>query len=126
MNVEKYKKDYPERLDPSTASYGYDRMYYGYSSADYVKDITTETKATYTMSYGNEKDTVFFSNTITNNAYLKTEYSYSSKYSFASLDLVRNLKHIYFNDEISRLSQYLSDSFKEDLERLSPDRVVER
>lgn len=126
LNVEKYKKDYPERLDPSTASYGYDRMYYGYSSADYVKDITTETKATYTMSYGNEKDTVFFSNTITNNAYLKTEYSYSSKYSFASLDLVRNLKHIYFNDEISRLSQYLSDSFKEDLERLSPDRVVER
>lgn len=126
LNVEKYKKDYPERLDPSSASYGHDRMYYGYSSADYIKNITTETKATYTMSYGNEKDTVFFSNTITNNAYLKTEYSYSSKYSFASLDLVRNLRHIYFNDEISRLSQYLSDSFKEDLERLSPDRVVER
>lgn len=126
LNVEKYKKDYPERLEPGTASYGHDRMYYGYSSADYVKDITTETKATYTMSYGNEKDTVFFSNTITNNAYLKTEYSYSSKYSFASLDLVRNLKHIYFNDEISRLSQYLSDSFKEDLERLSPDRIIER
>lgn len=126
LNVEKYKKDYPGRLELGTASYGHDRMYYGYSSADYVKDITTETKATYTMSYGNEKDTVFFSNTITNNAYLKTEYSYSSKYSFASLDLVRNLKHIYFNDEINRLSQYLSDSFKEDLERLSPDRIVER
>jgi len=126
LNVEKYKKDYPGRLEPGTASYGHDRMYYGYSSADYVKELTTETKATYTMSYGNEKDTVFFSNTITNNAYLKTEYSYSSKYSFASLDLVRNLKHIYFNDEISRLSQYLSDSFTEDLERLSPDRVVER
>lgn len=126
LDIEKYKKDYSGRLESGTASYGYDRMYYGYSSADYVKDITTETKATYTMSYGNEKDTVFFSNTITNNAYLKTEYSYSSKYSFASLDLVRNLKHIYFNDEISRLSQYLSDSFNEDLERLSPDRVVER
>lgn len=126
LNVEKYKEDYPGRLEPGTASYGHDRMYYGYSSADYVKELTTETKATYTMSYGNEKDTVFFSNTITNNAYLKTEYSYSSKYSFASLDLVRNLKHIYFNDEISRLSQYLSDSFTEDLERLSPDRVVER
>ncbi len=126
LNVEKYKQDHSGRLESGTASYGHDRMYYGYSSADYVKNITTETKATYTMSYGNEKDTVFFSNTITNNAYLKTEYSYSSKYSFASLDLVRNLKHIYFNDEISRLSQYLSDSFKEDLERLSPNRIVER
>ena len=57
---------------------------------------------------------------------MKTEYSYSSKYSFASLDAIRNLKYVHINDEVSRLSQYLSDSFKEDLERLSPDRVVER
>lgn len=126
LNIEKYERDYLERLQHGTSSFGYDRMYYGYSSVDYIKDMTSETKATNTMSYGSEKDTVFFSNTITNNAYLKTEYSYSSKYSFASLDVIRNLKYIHINDEIGRLSQYLSDSFKEDLERLSPDRVVER
>lgn len=126
LNIAKYEQDYAERLQYGTSSFGYDRMHYGYSSVDYVKDITRETKATYTMNYGNEKDADFFSNTITNNSYLKTEYSYSSKYSFASLDAVRNVKYIYLNEEISRLSQYLSDSFKEDLERLSPDRVVER
>jgi len=126
LNIAKYEQDYFERLQYGTSSFGYDRMYYGYSSSDYIKDITTETKATYTMNYGNEKDTVFFSNTIKNNAYLKTEYSYSDKYSFASLDVIRNLKYIHINDEVSRLSQYLSDSFKEDLERLSPDRVIER
>lgn len=126
LNIAKYEKDYFERLQHGTASYGYDRMYYGYSSVDYVKNVTTETKATATMSYGSEKDTIFFSNTITDNAYLKTEYSYSSKYSFASLDAIRNLKYVHINDEASRLSQYLSDSFKEDLERLPPDRVVER
>lgn len=126
LNIAKYEKDYFERLQHGTASYGYDRMYYGYSSVDYVKNVTTETKATATMSYRSEKDTIFFSNTITDNAYLKTEYSYSSKYSFASLDAIRNLKYVHINDEASRLSQYLSDSFKEDLERLSPDRVVER
>lgn len=126
LNVAKYDQENHERVRYGTSSFGYDRMYYGYSSADYVKDITTSTKATYTMNYGSEKDTIFFSNTISDNAYLKTSYSYSDKYSFASLDAIRNLKYIYINDEISCLSQYLSDSFKEDLERLSPDRVVER
>ncbi|WP_195407134.1 MAC/perforin domain-containing protein [Bacteroides congonensis] len=126
LNIAKYEQDFYERLQYGTSSFGYDKMYYGYSSVDYIKDITRETKATYTMNYGSEKDADFFSNTITNNSYLKTEYSYSSKYSFASLDAIRNLKYIYINEEISRLSQYLSDSFKEDLERLSPERVIER
>lgn len=126
LDIEKYEKDHEKRLIYSTSSFGFDRMYYGYSSSDYVKNITTETKATYTMNYGNEKDTSFFSANITNNSYLKTEYSYSDKYSFASLDAVRNRKYIYINDEVSVLSQYLSAEFKEDLNRLSSDRIIER
>lgn len=59
LNIVKYGKVYFERLQHGTASYGYDRMYYGYSSVDYVKNVTTETKATATMSYGSEKDTIF-------------------------------------------------------------------
>ena len=126
LDIEKYEKDHEKRLIYSTSSFGFDRMYYGYSSSDYVKNITTETKATYTMNYGNEKDTCFFSANITNNSYLKTEYSYSDKYSFASLDAVRNRKYIYINDEVTVLSQYLSAEFKEDLNRLSSDRIIER
>lgn len=60
LDIEKYEKDHGKRLIYSTSSFGFDRMYYGYSSSDYVKNITTETKATYTMNYGNEKDTSFF------------------------------------------------------------------
>ena len=105
LDIEQYEKDHEKRLIYSTSSFGFDRMYYGYSSSDYVKNITTETKATYTMNYGNEKDTSFFSANITNNSYLKTEYSYSDKYSFASLDAVRNRKYIYINDEVSVLSK---------------------
>lgn len=126
LDIGKYEQDHKDRLIHGTSSFGFDKMYYGYSSSDYVKDITTETKATYTMNYGNEKDTSFFSADIKNNSYLKTEYSYSDKYSFASLDAVRNRKHIYINDEVSVLSQYLSDAFKNDLNRLSPDRIIER
>lgn len=126
LDIAKYKKDYPNRIITGTSSYGFDRMYYGYSSSDYIKNITTETKASFNMNYGSEKDTAFFSGSITNNSFLKTEYSYSDKYSFASLDAIRNRKYIRINDEVNRLSEYLSDDFKEDLNRLSPDRIVER
>lgn len=126
LNIAKYEQDYTTRLQVGNSSFGYDKMYYGYSSFDYIKDITTETEATVNMNYGSEKDTMFFSGNITNNSFLKTEYSYSDKYSFASLDAIRNHKYIYINDEVGRMSDYLTDDFKEDLDRLSPDRIVER
>ncbi len=126
LDIEKYEKDNKGRLIYGTSSFGFDRMYYGYSSSDYTKDVTTDTKATLNMNYGSEKDTAFFSGNISDNSYLKTEYSYSDKYSFASLDIVRNRKYIRFNDEVSNLSQYLSTEFKEDLKRLTPNRIVER
>lgn len=128
LDIAKYEKDYFERLQNSTSTYGYDQMYYGYSASDYTKDITQETNVTGTMNYGNEKvDTIpYFSGNITSNNYLKTEYSYSDKYSFASVDAIRNRKHIWINDEVGCLSNYLSESFKVDLERLSSDRIIER
>jgi putative MAC/perforin domain protein len=128
LNIAKYEQEHFDRLQYNTSSYGFDQMYYGYSASDYTKDITKETKVTTNMSYGNEKvDTVpYFSGNITSNNYLRTEYAYSDKYSFASVDAVRNRKHIWINDEISLLSKYLSESFKADLERLSPSRIVER
>ena len=126
LDIEKYEQDYRNRIISGTSSYGFDKMYHGYSSSDYIREITKETKATFSMNYGAETDTSFFSGNITNSPYFKSEYSYSEKYSFASLDAVRNRKQIRINDEISRLSQYLSFDFKEDLNRLSPERIIER
>ena len=128
LDMVKYEKDYSERLQYGTSSYGFDQMYYGYSAVDYTKDISKETNVAANMSYGSEKaDTVpYFSGNITSNNYLKTVYAYSDKYSFASIDAIRNRKHIWINDEVNYLSNYLSGSFKTDLERLSADRIVER
>lgn len=128
LDINKYEQDCFQRLQYGTPSFGYDQMYYGYSASDYIKDIINETNVTSSMSYGSEKvDTVpYFSGNITSNNYLKTEYAYSDKYSFASVDAVRNRKYIRINDEVSSLSQYLSQVFIEDLARLSPDRIVER
>ncbi|WP_071147469.1 MAC/perforin domain-containing protein [Bacteroides ihuae] len=125
LDIEKYKKDLGNRIVTGTASFGYDKMYSGYSSLDYLKEITNETKVDANMSI-EAKSGAKFSGTISSNSYFKSTYSYSSKYSFASLDAIRNIKYIRINDEISRISQYLSDEFIEDLNRLSADRLVER
>ena len=125
LDIRKYKQDHDGRLKTGTPSYGYDKMYSGYSSTDYVKRVTEESKVKINLHFGSEKDTMAcFTQNITNT--FKSEYSRSSKYSFASLDAIRHLKHIWINDEISSISQYLSDEFVEDLDRLSADRLVER
>lgn len=130
LDIDRYKKDFKGRLVTGSSSYGFDQMYYGYSASDYIKDIMKETNVSTTISYGdknNPKDSLpYFSGNISKNNYLKTEYQYSTKYSFASVDAVRNHKYIRINDEISSLTKYLSPYFIEDLNRLSPERVVER
>lgn len=124
LDIKKYEQDHKGRVISGTPSFGYDKMHYGYSALDYTKDITNSTNVD--TNFNTEKGSAKFSGSITSNNYFKTLYSYSSKYSFASLDAVRNRKYIRINDEVNRLSQYLSEEFKEDLNRLSADRIVER
>lgn len=125
LNIVKYKQDRGGRLIIGTPSFGYDKMFSGYSSTDYVKKVTEESKVKINLHFGNPKDTIAcFTQSITNT--FKSEYSRSSKYSFASLDAIRNLKYIRINDEINDISNYLSDEFIEDLKKLTADRIVER
>ncbi|MGK4139675.1 MULTISPECIES: MAC/perforin domain-containing protein [Bacteroides] len=124
LDIEKYKKDYEARLVTGTPSWGGDKMYYGYSALDYLKDMTVETKAEALVGDTAKKSA--FSGSISGSSYFNTRYSYSSKYSFASIDIVRNHKYIRINDEVSRLSDYLSVSFKEDVTRLSAMRLIEK
>lgn len=130
LDIVKYEEDRKERIVTGNSSFGSDQMYYGYSASDYIKDIMKETNVGASISYGNGKEANdslgFFSGNISQNNYLKTEYQYSTKYSFASIDAVRNRKYIRINDEVNNLSKYLSHVFLEDLKNLSPERVVER
>ena len=124
LDIEKYKQDYGERLVTGTPSFGGDQMYYGYSAFDYLKDMTKETKASLQVS--DTAKQAAYSGSIAGGTYFKSAYSYSSKYSFASIDAVRKLKYIRINDEKSRLMNYLSSSFKEDLNRLPAEKLVKR
>lgn len=124
LDINKYEQDYKERLVTGTPSFGGDQMYYGYSALDYLKDMTKETKAS--LQVGDTAKQAAYSGSISGGAYFKSSYSYSSKYSFASIDAVRKLKYIRINDEKSRLMNYLSSSFKEDLNRLPAETLVKR
>ncbi|MCC8408980.1 MACPF domain-containing protein [Mucilaginibacter sp. UR6-1] len=121
LDIAKYERDFKSRIITGTPSYGFDEFYSGYSSLDYLSDIakTTNVKASIPLFKA-------FTGTISTNNFLKSTYSYSTKYSFASLDAVRNKKYIRINDELSRMAQYLSPEFVEDLGRLTADRLVER
>ena len=125
LDINKYKQDHEGRLITGTPSFGYDKMVSGYNSTDYLKKITEESKVKINLRFGNAKDTMAcFSQSITNT--FTSEYSRSTKYSFASLDAIRNTKYIRINDEVSDISKYLSNEFTEDLKNLSADRIVER
>lgn len=128
LDINKYIDDHSERLITGTSSFGYDKFYYGFSAKDYTEKIieTDNVGVNLGINKKEEKEYDLFSGNFTSNNYFSSEYSYSSKYSFASLDIVRNVKYIRINDEVQRLSEYLSTSFLEDLDRLTPDRLVER
>ncbi len=126
LDIDKYYKEHPVRLITGIPSFGYDKMYYGASSLDYVNEMTSDYKAEASVGGLNIGEKQLFSGSISRNLFFKSQHEYSSKYSFASLDVIRNLKYIRINDEIERISNYILPEFAEDVDRLSPERLVER
>ncbi|WP_321424718.1 MAC/perforin domain-containing protein [uncultured Bacteroides sp.] len=126
IDIEKYKQEQGGRLITGTSTFGRDKMYCGYSSLDYTNDIATQNKidASVSSQDSSTKSTNTFSGSISN--YFKSEYSYSSKYSFASVDAIRNLKFIKISDNLNGITQYLTKEFIEDMNRLSADKLVKR
>lgn len=66
-----------------------------------------------------------FSGTFSSNKDFFDSYSYSNKYAFASLECIRNRRIIYINDDISRISSYISPEFLEDINRYSAEQIIE-
>lgn len=123
IDIEKYKKDYATRIIEGTPSWGYDHFFYGYDALDYQKDVTKEVNAEASVSVLGLKP---FGGNISSNSTFKSKYHYSSKYSFASLDVTRHRRYIRINEgDATRLRNYLSADFTEDLKRYTPDKVVE-
>ena len=122
LDVKRYSQEKPGRLDAGTPVNGSDKMYFGATAEDYIEEITKDYKESASVSVGKN----VFSGSISGNQFLNSKESYSSKYSFASLDAIRTHKYLKINDEVESLSNYLTPEFLEDVNRLSPARLVER
>ena len=94
--------------------------YEGKEVTDFLTSIQEKTNIV--PPAGNTKD-LLFTGTIDNYEHFSDPYDYSSQYSFACEDAT-------WTEEIMRLhpmrlKSYLSDQFKEDLTRLSPESLIE-
>lgn len=128
LDIESYAIDYQERLVTGNALTRYYQFYHGGSAFDYLKDITESSKITSSITRTDntvmQNPDLYFSGNILNNKYLQSEYSHSDKYSFASVDVINSGKYIRINDEVSRLSKFLSKNFTKDLAKYTADEIV--
>lgn len=123
IDIEKYEREFPSRLIIHTNSWGSDFFCYGASADDYLKEVTKKSNMESGLSIGIGK--FGFSGTFSSNKDFFDSYSYSNKYAFASLECIRNRRIIYINDDISRISSYISPEFLEDINRYSAEQIIE-
>lgn len=99
----------------------------GEDTYSFIKDIITSSNLSGSVgSMGkNDKDSGFFSGTISTGFKSNTKYSYSSKYSFARAEVLKKQRKYILNSDLNTLKKYLSPVFVEDLNRYSPDKIVE-
>ncbi|GEM_PF-928445 len=111
-------------IDPETGGRNY--YYYGYNSSDYVKDVTKKTNVGLNLLPGFETGAKnAFTGNISNNRELETKYSYSTKYAFASVDVLKYVSTLRIEETPQFMSRYVTAKFITDLETLSADAFVE-
>jgi hypothetical protein len=118
LDMERFISEHPDLYYDPAYTNGYDEFHYGATAKDYLKDITQscEIKRGFNTS--------LFTGTFKANAYFNNKTSYNSKYSFASVNSIFNLKRLYVLASPAVLSDYLTDDFKNKLNTLSADEII--
>lgn len=70
LDIDKYYKEHPVRLITGIPSFGYDKMYYGASSLDYVNEMTSDYNAEASVGGLNIGEKQLFSGSISRNLFL--------------------------------------------------------
>ena len=127
LDVAAFDKDNPDRFDTPFLGTIDQRVYAGEDYYSFLKDLSSNSN--FSGSIGSvgkaDKDSGFFSGTLSTGFESKTKYSYSSKYSFARAEVFKKQRRYYVNTDLETLKKYLSSAFIEDLNRHSADRIVE-
>ncbi|QIK56065.1 hypothetical protein G7051_17545 [Dysgonomonas sp. HDW5B] len=105
-----------------------DNTYLGENATAMTKDIMKKTNFNGSVaafpddSRAKDSETAFFSGSVTKNS--TSNYSYSSKFSFARADLLKKHRHLFVDSSPLDLSKYLHQQFTEDLKSLTADQIV--
>lgn len=130
INVEAFKKDYPNYIYDDATGGSATRLYGGSDCLDFLNDITVQTNFKNSIAGTNIKDgdksKAVFAASINADYTVDTnnKYTYSSKYSFARAEKLAYVGHYFFTLDHTILSKYVYPEFLNDLNRLSPDAFV--
>jgi len=134
-----YASQLPSYLSQNNATVGVSNFYSGFTALDYSTSLT-QTKgftagvgekmegaskgATTGTTTSNDLFTASFSKSSTD----QTTNAYSSRYSYASVDVTQRIRRWAFtgNTTVSMLMPYLTPAFLSDVNTLSPDALVAR
>lgn len=123
LDINKYKQEHKGRIVKDIATWGEDAIFSGYSSVDYTNDVSKQKKLGASITGDSTKGA--FTGNISRDITTESKYAYSSKYSYASVDVIRNHQIISINDKLETLKGYLDEDFLNDLNKYSADYIVE-
>lgn len=113
---------------------GKNQYHYGYSSSEYIKEVTKNSGVIASVNYENapaegsssiptKKGTLSFTGTFSKSNF--TRYLLSTKYSFASADICKDVRWLHLAEDVKVLSNFLTDKFKRDVANMtSADQFV--
>lgn len=131
IDVEKFAKDYVSRVDVNRTGSGKDNYYGGVSAFDYLKEVNKsksfDANGNAKIKGSSDKD-LNFTGSIKKNSSDSTIKTYSSKYSYATFEVYRIVKRLYFTQDATTelLINYLTPEFKNNIANQSADELVKR
>jgi hypothetical protein len=136
VDVNRFAADYLSRIDVNNTTEGSEDLYFGATALDYLKDVTTKKSAGVSGNYGFGGDDKSLSNTgkyvftasLSKNSSDQNRTSYSSRYSYATYDVVQRVRRLQFTGDASTdlLMTYITPEFVYNVANMSADALVAR
>jgi len=98
------------------------KIYSGATAEDFLEEIKTKNKIGTDGSFNIKA--VNLGGNLSVSADISKKYTYSSKYSFARIDIVKRVKSLALNTVVEDLTPYLNPNFVKDLDRKTPEQIV--
>lgn len=126
IDMDKLKKDKPLLIYPEGGTQIKQDIYAGSNAETMLKDITKKSGFDASISSTGLDELMPFIGTIKGgvNKEEQETYKYASCFSFAQAFITKRVKRLHVDADANLLSNYLTDSFIQDVNTLSPDQLV--